>query len=267
MERPKVTEITKVVHEADIVKTIFLKSEMQPKPGQFIMVWIPGINEKPYAASYIDTAKGEIGITVVPIGAFSQKLCSMKAGEKLGLRGPYGKGYNLEKGLKNIILVGGGCGAASLTVLAEEALKLGTNVKFILGAKNRCNLIYTERLKKLLGKNFIMTTDDGSAGEKGFATEALKRLIADERVDKVFACGPEKMLKAVVDIGLKNKLPGEVSMERYMKCGFGICGHCSVDPVGIRLCVEGPVLSFETAAKITEFGNYFRTKSSRKEKM
>ncbi len=267
MERPEATEITRIVKETDVVQTLFVKSAMMPKPGQFVMVWLPGLNEKPYAAGYIDSAKKEIGITVVPVGPFSSKLCSMKPGEKIGLRGPYGNGYTIDRGLKKIVMVGGGCGSASLTMLAEEVLKQGTNVRFILGARSGCNLIYAERLKKLLGSSLIVTTDDGSTGMKGFATDALRQLLQEEKVDKVFACGPEKMLKAVVGIGISAGIKGEISMERYMKCGFGVCGHCCVDPIGIRLCVEGPVIDFSTAAKITELGSYFRTKSSRKEKV
>jgi dihydroorotate dehydrogenase electron transfer subunit len=265
METPTVTEVVNVQKENELIKTLFVKTEMKPRPGQFIMVWLPGQNEKPYAASYLD--KGKLGITVMPVGPFSKKLCELKVGDKIGLRGPYGKGYGLLDGPKNIVIASGGVGAASVATLAEEAAKLGIRIKYILGSKTKSALIFPERIKKLLANNLIITTDDGSAGEKGFVTDALKKILNTEKIDKIFACGPERMLKAVVDLGLKEKVPGEINMERYMKCGFGVCGHCCLDPIGIRLCVEGPVIDFPTASKISEFGNYFRTKSSRKEKM
>ncbi len=266
MEKPKIVEITRVTQEAEGIRTIFLKSGIDAKPGQFVMVWIPRMDEKPFAVSYLDRKKGEIGITVAAVGPFSNKLASMKLGEKVGLRGPYGSSYGLEKGLKKVVMVGGGYGSASLTMLAEEALKQGISVKFILGARSKGRLVFVERIKKLIGgDNLIITTDDGSEGVKGFVTDALKQLLQGEKVDKVFACGPDKMLKAVTDIGVANNVNGEISMERYMKCGFGLCGHCCVDPIGIRLCVEGPVISFETAAQIKELGSYHRLKSSRKE--
>ncbi len=269
LERPEIVEITRVVDEAEGIKTIFIKSGITPKPGQFVMLWIPGVDEKPFAVSYIDGKKGEAGITVAAVGNFSNKLCSMKKGEKIGIRGPYGTSYSLEKGLKKIAMVGGGCGSASLALLAEEAVKRGINVKFVTGARCRSALMNTERLSKLLGKvNLIITTDDGSAGMKGLATDALRQLLKKEKIDKIFTCGPEKMLKAVVEIGIAEKTKGEISAERWFKCGgIGLCGHCCVDPIGIRLCVEGPVIDFETASKITEFGNYRRIKSSRKEKL
>lgn len=267
MERPETVEITRIEDEAEGLKTIFIKSGIKPKPGQFVMLWIHGVDEKPYAVSYIDGKKGEAGITVAAIGNFSNRLCRMKPGEKIGIRGPYGTSYKLEG--KKVAMVGGGCGAASLALLAEEATRQGIKVRFITGARCESRLLRTKRLGKLLGsEGLIITTDDGSAGMKGFVTDALKQLLKKERIDKIFACGPERMLKAVVDIGKAAKIKGEVSMERYMKCGgMGLCGHCCVDPIGIRLCVEGPVIDFETASKITEFGNYRRAKSSRKEKI
>ncbi len=269
MERPETVEVTRVIEEADGVKTIFIRSGIKPKPGQFVMLWVPGVDEKPYAVSYIDGKKGEAGITVAAVGNFSRRLCSIKAGEKIGIRGPYGTSYTLGKGLKRVVMAAGGCGSASLAMLAEEAIRQKIKVKFITGARCQSALLHTERLRKLLGKeNVIITTDDGSAGMKGFVTEALKRLLKKEKIDKIFACGPERMLKAVVDIGISEKIKGEVSAERWFKCGgIGLCGHCCVDPIGIRLCVEGPVIDFETASMIKEFGNYHRTKSSRKEKI
>ncbi len=265
LERPHIVEISKVVDEAEGIKTVFLKSTLQAKPGQFVMLWIPRVDEKPFAISYSNGK--EIGVTVAAVGPFSNKLCAMKAGEKVGIRGPYGTVYNLEG--KKVTMVGGGYGSASLTMLAEDALKQGIKVKFILGARTKNRLVYAERLKKLIGsENLIVTTDDGSLGMKGYVTDALKELLKKEKIDKIFVCGPDKMMKAAAQVGLDAGVKGEISGERWFKCGgMGLCGHCCVDPIGIRLCVEGPVIPFETAAKITELGEYHRVKSSRKEKL
>ena len=264
MEAPTVARIEKTADEAEGIRTIFIRHHMQAKPGQFVMVWIPRFDEKPFAISYME--KDLIGITVAAVGEFSNALYAMKKSERVGIRGPYGTPYALEG--KKAAMVGGGYGSASLTLLAEEALRKGMQVKFILGARTKNRLVYVERIKKLIGnENLIITTDDGSMGRKGFVTDALKELIEKEKIDKVHACGPDKMLKAVADLCTSKNVKGEASMERWMKCGFGLCGHCCVDPIGIRLCVEGPVIDFETAAKITELGNYHRAKSSRKEKV
>ena len=269
LERPQIVEIAKSVNEAEGIKTIFLKSSIQAKPGQFVMLWIPRLDEKPFAISYTD--KGEIGVTVAAVGPFSNKLCSMKPGEKVGIRGPYGTEYSLDGGLKTVVMVGGGYGSASLTMLAEGALQKGIKIKFIIGARSKNRLVYVDRVRKLIGNdNVIVTTDDGSMGMKGYVTDALKSLLRKEKgkIDKIFVCGPDMMMKAAVEVSNAAGVKGEISGERWFKCGgMGICGHCCVDPTGIRLCVEGPVISFETAAKITELGKYHRVKSSRKEKI
>ncbi|MDD5025898.1 MAG: hypothetical protein PHH13_00815 [Candidatus Peribacteraceae bacterium] len=83
-------------------------------------------------------------------------------------------------------------------------------------------------------------------------------------VDQIFACGPERMLKAVSDLSFEMKIPSQLSLERYMKCGFGLCGNCVVDPLGIRLCTDGPVVRNDIARKITEFGKYCRDDLGRK---
>ncbi len=265
LERPQIVQISRVEDEAEGIKTVFLKSDIKARPGQFVMVWIPRLDEKPFAISY--SRSGEIGITVSAVGPFSEKLCSMKPRKKIGIRGPYGTTFQLEG--KKVVMVGGGYGSASLTMLTEEALQQGIKVKFILGARTKNKLVYVERIKKLIGsENLIITTDDGSSGIKGYVTDALKQSLQKEKIDKVFVCGPDKMMKAVADMCLAAKIKGEISGERWFKCGgMGLCGHCCVDPIGIRLCVEGPVIDFETAAKITELGEYHRVKSSRKEKI
>ncbi|MBI2133118.1 dihydroorotate dehydrogenase electron transfer subunit [Candidatus Woesearchaeota archaeon] len=266
MEKPVIYRIKRTVDEAECIKSFFFSGKINYRPGQFVMVWIPGVDEKPFAVSYL--SGDEFGITVAEVGNFSGNLCRLKAGDMIGIRGPYGKGYNLDGELRSIAVVSGGHGAASLMTLAEEAVRKGIMVRFILGARSKDKLLYMQRLVDLVGReNLIITTDDGSMGARGFVTEALKQVISDGRIGMIFACGPEKMLKAVAEMGVQNKIKGELSMERYMKCGFGICGHCCVDTTGIRVCVEGPVLDFESALKIKEFGTYRRTISSRKEKI
>lgn len=262
MERPELAAITRVHQEAEGISTVFIDVSLNALPGQFVMLWIPGLDEKPFAISYLGS--GEIGITVASVGVFSERLCSLKPGERVGVRGPYGNPYRLEG--RSVVMVGGGYGSASLTLLAEEAVRAGIGIRFILGARSKARLVFEERIIKLIGKEslFVMT-DDGSAGRKGFVTDALKGILSDEQPDMVYACGPDRMLKAVVELCTAKNVKGQASVERYMKCGYGLCGHCCVDPLGIRLCVEGPVLDFGTASAIKELGKYRRVKSSRKE--
>ncbi len=251
--------VDRVEDEAAGIKNIFFKHDLQAKPGQFVMAWLPDMDEKPFAVGF-QTAE-EFGLTVSAVGPFSNTFSQVKPGDRVGIRGPYGTGYKLEG--KKLVMVGGGYGTASLALLADHALQQGCEITFIVGARSKDLLVYTERIKQM-GCTLITTTNDGSEGMQGFTTDALEKLLSEQTVDKVFSCGPEKMLLKVAEV-CNGKVSCEVSLERYMKCGFGICGHCCVDPIGIRLCVEGPVVPGETALKITELGNYHRVQSSRKE--
>ena len=200
-------------------------------------------------------------MTISAVGPWSEKVCSMKAGEYLGLLGPYGNGFTLQG--KSVALVGGGYGTASLMLLAEDALRKNMDVTLIVGARSEARLLYRERVKGL-GINTIFTTDDGSYGRKGSNVDALADLISGRKVDAVYGCGPEMMEKRLAEFCVGKNLPCEISLERHMKCGFGICGACSMDPTGERVCVEGPVFSAEKALLFTEFGKFHRDSSATK---
>ncbi len=258
-EFPLTVPISKVIDEAEGIKSIILPLKLGAKPGQFAMIWLPGVDAKPCGISYQD--EKSFGITVSAVGEWSNKVCNLKQGDLLGVMGPYGTHFNLEG--KKIILVGGGYGAASLMLLAEQAVKQGIDTAIVIGARSSSYLIYRERVKKL-GLKAIFTTDDGSYGEKGYNTAVLERLLKQENIDKVFACGPELMEKKVAEICIENKIKCELSIERYMKCGFGICGACCVDNSGKRVCVEGTVFTAEEALSMQEFGKYHRDASATK---
>lgn len=258
-EKPKIVEVTKVVDEAEGIKSIILPYSLNAKPGQFAMIWLPGVDAKPIAVSYQDASS--FGVTIAAVGSWSRTVCEMKPGELLGVMGPYGNSFKLEG--RNIVMIGGGYGAATLMLLTEEALKKGINATMIIGAKSKDYVIYRERVKQL-GIKTIFTTDDGSFGEKGFTTDVLRQLLKKEKVDKVFACGPELMEVKVAELCKEHKVKCEVSIERYMKCGFGICGACCMDDSGKRVCVEGTIFSGEEALNMKEFGKYHRDASATK---
>ncbi|MFA5412134.1 MAG: dihydroorotate dehydrogenase electron transfer subunit [Candidatus Micrarchaeia archaeon] len=260
-ENPMITmKISRAAQENPYVKTLYFDYPLKAKPGQCIMLWIPGVGEKPMSISYCDAKR--FGASVYAIGTFSKEAIKLKAGDVAGFRGPFGTSFTLGKE-KSLALVGGGCGCAPLAFLAEEALKKKKKVFYLLGARSKDYLFFTERMKKA-GAEVLVSTDDGSAGTKGFVTELLRSVLQKNKVGKICTCGPEIMMKKVVDISDVSKTPCELSLERYMKCGMGICGQCAVDPIGIRMCVEGPVIKKETAEKITEFGKYRRDASGRR---
>jgi len=252
--------VSNAVQENPYVKTLYFNHSLPAKPGQFLMLWLPGIGERPMSISYCD--KGKFGVSIYAVGAFSNEAIKLKAGDVAGFRGPFGTSFSIGKE-KSLALVSGGCGCAPLAFLADEAVKKGKKVFYLQGARSKDYLFFTGRLKKA-GAKTTVSTDDGSEGQKGFVTDLLHTLLQKEKIGKICTCGPEIMMKKVVELSDEFKIPCEISLERYMKCGLGICGQCCVDPLGIRMCTEGPVIKKETAKKITEFGKYRRDASGRR---
>ena len=260
-DSPMVTlKAARAVQENPSVKTLYFDYDLGAKPGQFVMLWLPGVGERPMSISFCD--KEKFGLSIANVGDFSSAAMKLKAGDVAGFRGPFGTHFSIGKE-KSLALVSGGCGCAPLAFLADEALKARKKVFFLQGARTKDLLFFTERMKKA-GAEVLVSTDDGSAGKKGFVTELLREVLQKNKVEKICTCGPEIMMQKVVDISDESKTPCEISMERYMKCGIGICGQCCVDPLGIRMCAEGPVIKKETAKKITEFGKYRRDASGRR---
>ena len=256
MNYPKVTKIIKTIEENPYVKTFFFKYPQKVKPGQFFMIWIPNVDEIPMSASYI---KDDIkGITFKQVGDATKSLFKLKKDDKIGIRGPYGKNFKITD--KNILLVGGGTGIATLGPTVEEATKKGINTTVILGAKNKKELFFENRFKKYGAKVYI-STDDGSKGYKGLATDLAKKLLNENKYSSILTCGPEKMMKRLLE--LSKNIPFQASLERYMKCGFGICGQCCIDE-GIRVCEDGPIFDGKTLKNIQDFGVYKRDAAGRK---
>lgn len=249
---PQIFEIKKVVDEADGIRTLVFNSDFEFSPGQFVMVWLPRIDEKPFGIWR--TKPGEFRITVSAVGKFSRELSKQKVGAQIGIRGPRGRGFSIPK-KKRVVLVGGGFGAAPLLGLAERAENC--ELDFVIGARSR-KFLFGEKYAKKMGARVAVATDDGSCGAKCFSTDLLEKIIAGKKVDAVFSCGPELMMKKVAEICRAKKVACELSLERFMKCGIGVCGSCTIDDNGFCVCREGPVIKGERALKLVEFGKYRR---------
>jgi dihydroorotate dehydrogenase electron transfer subunit len=233
-------KITKVEQEGNRVKTFSLESELEAEPGQFVMAWLPGVEEKPICIAGVSPLK----LSVAKVGPFSTKVHELKAGDFIWVRGPLGKGFEL-KG-KKVIMVGGGYGVAPLRFLEERARENGVKVLFIMGAKT-C----TELMEKPKTRTLNVCTDDGSEGVRGFVTDYLETAIK-EKPDCVYACGPERMLVKVNEICERAGVECQLSLERYMKCGIGLCGQCSCG--GLMVCKDGPVFTGKELKGISDFG-------------
>jgi len=249
---PTALPISAIVPEAVGIKTLVFKDKLDFMPGQFVMLWLPRVDEKPFGIWRMKT--GEFRITVSAVGTFSKKLHELKVGDKVGIRGPFGKGFTISTN-KKIALVGGGFGTAPLLGLLQQAKNCQADV--IIGARSK-NLIFGEEYAKQLGANVYISTNDGSCGEKCFNTQLFEKLLKQKKYSLVYSCGPELMMKTVAEICAKKKIPCELSLERYMKCGFGICGSCAIDNNGWRVCKDGPVIAGKDALKLSEFGKYHR---------
>ncbi|KKP59597.1 MAG: putative dihydroorotate dehydrogenase B (NAD(+)), electron transfer subunit [Candidatus Magasanikbacteria bacterium GW2011_GWC2_34_16] len=254
-------KISDIEIENSNVKTFYFDYELKSKPGQFIMLWIPGTDQKPFSVSFDNGQK--FGLTIFKRGPATNKLFKMKIGDRVGINGPYGTNFTINPNL-HYIMVAGGYGAAPLKFLTQTIN--GAAIDFIAGGRTKDNLLFEEELTKIPNLNLHITTDDGSKGYKGFVTDVLVELLAKidpAQKDKtlVVTCGPELMQKKVLDICNEHNINCEVSIERYMKCGMGICGQCVIDDLGICMCKDGPVVNQKLANQIFEFGKYHRDKS------
>lgn len=234
------------------VKTFYLDSEMDAKPGQFVMVWIPRVGEKPFTI----TGTHPLTFSISAVGPFTRILNEKEP--TIGVRGPYGNGYSLSQG-KNLI-VAGGYGVSSLAFLAEHLTSSLLTV--VVGAKTNDDLLFVERFSNLGIKPYV-TTDDGSAGTQGFTTDVVADLLKTETFDMTYACGPELMMKKLTNLMDKAGIPCQMNVERYMKCAVGVCGACAFGEY--QVCKDGPVFSGESLKTILEFGTAHRTKSGRVE--
>ncbi len=248
------TKITEVIKENDYITTYQLECAIKAIAGQFVMVWIPGVGERPMGIA----EASPLTITVAHLGEFTNAMRKLKKGDPLSFRGPFGNGFSEPRRDENVLMIGGGTGIVPLFFLAKTAKTNGAKVTIIFGAKSKPFLFYQDKLRKISDK-LIITTDDGSSGLKGTVMEGTKTV---KKVDRVYTCGPEKMMAAVVKWTAEKNIPCEASLERYMKCGIGICGSCMIGKY--RVCADGPVFPGEVLLKQPDFGNWKRDASGRK---
>jgi dihydroorotate dehydrogenase electron transfer subunit len=213
------------------------------EPGQFVMVWLPDVGEKPYSILNSDP----FSIAVTSVGPFSSVLFNLNIGSRVWARGPLGQGFKL-KG-RSHLLVGGGYGAAPLLFLAQQARSRNGDVIVCLGARSAADLMMIDAFKSL-SCEVKASTDDGSFGEAGLVSKTVCQVIKSSKIDMLYACGPVPMLSALSEICRNERIPAQLSWEANMRCGIGLCGSCELDPktresagrpVGWLTCKDGPV--------------------------
>ncbi len=238
----RTTRILSVTTESPTVKTFTVKDKLcaKAKPGQFLMLWIPRVDEIPL--SILNAADGNASVAVKAVGEATHALHKLKRGDTIGIRGPFGNNFTEHYG--KLLLVGGGTGIAPLLFLAKRLAPKAKRLTFVTGAKTKNELLYLNELNTVCTEqSAVAATEDGSYGLKCLATEPLERLLTKANFDMVYTCGPELMVRKVVELAEKRGVPVEASLERLMRCSIGLCGNCVIGKY--RVCRDGPV--FNTA--------------------
>ncbi len=266
IDKRRIVQIEEIISETPTVKTLVFKDRLSyfAKPGQFLMIWIPRIEEIPMSVM-INSKEGYAAVTIRKFGVGSTALFDRKKGDLIGLRGPYGNRFILRKKYRKILIIGGGTGLVPLLRLVSFASKEKVRSTIVMGAKTKAEVFFEKVTRNIIRGNnssLLVCTDDGSYGIKGTTVTLMGKLVRDESFDCVYTCGPELMMKAVLDISNQNSIPVQASLERYMKCGIGICGSCCLD--SSLVCQDGTVFDGRQLSKMLDFGFSYRDKDGQK---
>lgn len=217
--------------------------------GQFAELQVPSAKvllRRPISIHYIDRERNEVGFLIQIVGDGTASLASLVPGDTINVLLPLGNGFGYRSThVSRPMLIGGGVGVAPLLFLGQEFAGHGIKPTFLLGGRTESLILRKEEF--MIYGDLFMTTEDGSAGEKGFVT-GHSLLLDSEQFDRIYACGPTPMLKAVGRWAHEHETACEVSLEHRMACGIGACLCCvedTVDEGNVCVCKEGPVFSIE----------------------
>lgn len=240
---PQAYKVVEIKTENAYTKTFVLDGSLAAEPGQFVMAWLPGLEDKPFSLAEAEP----ISLTVAAVGPFSRAMHQLQVGERLWVRGPLGRGFQLPPDSAPeqwLLLVGGGYGVAPLLFLTRRALARGDRAAMIIGARSSRDLLLVEGFERLQVPLWL-TTEDGSRGIHGLVTEALSLALAQMpgKPATVYACGPTGMLEAVAAQCATAGITVQLAWEAHMRCGIGLCGSCEVGQ-GWLTCLDGPMFPF-----------------------
>ena len=216
-------------------------------PGQFVEVRVDGSPKtflrRPISIHFVDREHNELWLLVATVGDGTRKLAQLQSGDLLNCVLPLGNGFTPAKPGEKVLLVGGGVGVAPLLYMGAEMAKARIEPTFLLGARTQQDLLMLAAFEQY-GRVFV-TTEDGSAGEKGFVTN--HSLLQQEHFDRISTCGPTPMMKAVARLAKAQDIDCEVSLENLMACGLGACLCCVEKTTEGNLCVckDGPVFNIK----------------------
>jgi NAD(P)H-flavin reductase len=262
--KPIEAVIENIIDETATIKTFTLrpKGQITFETGQFIQLTVPGYGEAPFTPSSSPSVRDTMDVTVVRAGYVTEQLHRMKKGDVVGIRGPYGKGYPVEKFYgKEVLVVGGGVGMAplrSLLLTLIERIEKFKKIILCYGARTPEDVVYKYLFPewgKIKGLEVLKSVDKCPAGMRwdetvGVVTCLLDKCSVDLHNSAAVVCGPPVMMKfATIKLSEKGHKPENIylSMERNMSCGLGKCGHCGIGPYFV--CKDGPVFTYEFLKK------------------
>ena len=216
------------------------------QPGQFVEVRVDGsprtFLRRPISVNFVSQELNELWLLVATVGDGTRRMAELKAGDVLNCILPLGNGFTMNSDAEaQVLLVGGGVGVAPLLYLGAELRKAGCAPTFLLGARTANDLLLLDEFNKY-GRVYV-TTEDGSAGERGFVTG--HSILAEEHFSLIQTCGPTPMMKAVARYAREHGIICEASLENLMACGLGACLCCVEKTTEGHLCVckDGPVFN------------------------
>lgn len=212
-------------------------------PGQFVEVRVDEspatFLRRPISISFVDRRLNHLWLLVAAVGDGTRRLARLQAGDTLNCLFPLGNSFSMPDSPKKVLLVGGGVGVAPLLYMGQQLVALGMEPTFLLGARSSADLLLLDEYKKY--GRVCLTTEDGSAGERGFVTN--HSILQNETFDQISTCGPKPMMMAVARYAREKGIYCEASLENLMACGLGACLCCVEKTTEGNLCVckEGPV--------------------------
>jgi len=246
----KIDKVTRQTHDEYLLR---FNQPINHDPGQFLQVSLLGIGEAPI--SICSHSKEYFEMSIRSVGNVSAHLCALKKGDEVGLRGPYGRGYEMQQFEgDNIIIIGGGCGVAPVRgiihYIKDNRDKFG-NVDMFFGFRTKNDILFEEeyhKWEKTMGLDIVLSDKHNHPRAKhGLITDILHHPSTDSNENKiVFICGPPPMIKAVCDLLISKGFNTDqlyISEERHMKCGVGRCGHCMINDK--YCCTDGPVFRYD----------------------
>jgi NAD(P)H-flavin reductase len=258
---PTMSTVEASVRELDDTVTITLAMPdglAMPRPGQFAMLWVPGVGEVPISYSGIGPGR-RVEHTVRAVGATSTALCERAPGDHVGTRGPFGTGWQLD-GLDgaDLLIIAGGLGLAPLRPVIEAAAA-GTlaarSVQLLVGARSPDLVLFAdqidERWSTLRPRITVDRADRAWSGPVGPLDLDLADHVGNPDETAALVCGPEIMMQVLsrqLEVAGVPRARIQVSLERNMQCGVGHCGHCQLG--ALFTCVDGPVVDWEIAAPL-----------------